>query len=217
MRWRVQPIKTKGFTLIELMLALSLGSLLFAVMLRLIGADLRLGQAMAQRFRETSWQQRSLELIREELALAHGWMLDPPLMRWPCPMAGRRPVLAIATQADDPQARGEQVIVYAVGPAPDRIWRGQVLMRCGPGYSLDGVPTLQGAFQNRVLLDALPQDSSVGSKCTSTRRFRCWNWRSSRNCRQRPGGAGFCADALRPELRRLGSAHPLNGGGQPCA
>ena len=49
MRWRVQPIKTKGFTLIELMLALSLGSLLFALMLRLIGADLRLGQAMAQR------------------------------------------------------------------------------------------------------------------------------------------------------------------------
>ena len=86
MRWRVQPIQTKGFTLIELMLALSLGSLLFALMLRLIGADLRLGQAMAQHWRETSRQQRSLELIREELALAHGWMLDPPLsMRWPCP------------------------------------------------------------------------------------------------------------------------------------
>ena len=71
-------------------------------------------------------------------------------------------MLAIATQPDDPQARGEQVIVYAVGPAPDRIWRGQVLMRCGPGYSLQGVTTLQGAFQNRVLLDALPQDYSVG-------------------------------------------------------
>ena len=163
MRWRLQLNQAKGFTLLELMLALSLGSLLFALMLRLIGADLRLGQAMAQRLRETSRQQRSLELIREELALAHGWMVDPPpSTRWPCPMTGRRPVLAIATQADDPQARGEQVIVYAVGPAPDRIWRGQVLMRCGPGYSLDGVPTLQGAFQNRVLLDALPQDSSVG-------------------------------------------------------
>ena len=163
MRWRLPLNQAKGFTLLELMLALSLGSLLFALMLRLIGADLRLGQAMAQRLRETSRQQRSLELIREELALAHSWMLDPPpSTRWPCPMAGRRPVLAIATQADDPQARGEQVIVYAVGPAPDRIWRGQVLMRCGPGYSLDGVPTLQGAFQNRVLLDALPQDSSVG-------------------------------------------------------
>ena len=163
MRWRLSLNQPKGFTLLELMLALSLGSLLFALMLRLIGADLRLGQAMAQRLRETSRQQRSLELIRDELALAHGWMLDPPpSTRWPCPMAGRRPVLAIATQADDPQARGEQVIVYAVGSAPDRIWRGQVLMRCGPAYSLDGVPTLQGAFQNRVLLDALPQDSGVG-------------------------------------------------------
>ena len=163
MRWRLPLNQAKGFTLLEMMLALSLGSLLFALMLRLIGADLRLGQAMAQRLRETSRQQRSLELIREELALAHSWMVDPPpSTRWPCPMAGRRPVLAIATQADDPQARGEQVIVYAVGSAPDRIWRGQVLMRCGPGYSLDGVPTLQGAFQNRVLLDALPQDSGVG-------------------------------------------------------
>ena len=163
MRWRLPLNQAKGFTLLELMLALSLGSLLFALMLRLIGADLRLGQAMAQRLRETSRQQRSLELIREELALAHGWMVDPPpSTRWPCPMAGRRPVLAIAMQADDPQARGEQVIVYAVGSAPDRIWRGQVLMRCGPGFSLEGVPTLQGAFQNRVLLDALPQDSGVG-------------------------------------------------------
>ena len=163
MRWRVRPSKAMGFTLLELMLALSLGSLLFAVMLRLIAADLRVGEALAQRWREMSRQQRSLELIRDELALAHGWMVDPPpSMRWPCPMAGRRPVLAIATQADDQQARGEQVIIYAVGPAPDRIWRGQVLMRCGPGYSLNGVTNLQGAFQNRVLLDALPQDSGVG-------------------------------------------------------
>ena len=78
MRWRLPLNQAKGFTLLELMLALSLGSLLFALMLRLIGADLRLGQAMAQRLRETSRQQRSLELIREELALAHGWMVDPP-------------------------------------------------------------------------------------------------------------------------------------------
>ena len=35
-----------------LMLALSLGSLLFAVMLRLIAADLRVGEALAQHWRE---------------------------------------------------------------------------------------------------------------------------------------------------------------------
>ena len=80
-------------------------------------------------------------------------------------MTGRRPVLAIATQPDDLQVRGENSIVYSVGSAPDAIWRGQVLMRCGPAYNLDGVPNLRGAFQNRVLLDALPQ--AIGSGFTA--------------------------------------------------
>ena len=155
-----------GFTLLELLLALSLGTLLFALMLRLIGADLQLGRVMALRLSESSRQRRSLELIREELGSAYGWMVDPPVSnRWPCRMTGRRPVLAIATLADDVQARGEGAIVYSVGSAPDAIWRGQVLMRCGPAYSLDGVPNLRGAFQNRVLLDALPQ--AIGSGFTA--------------------------------------------------
>ena len=152
-----------GFTLLELMLSLSLGALLFALMLRLIGADLQLGRAMALRLSESSRQRRSLELIREELGSAHGWMVDPPVSnRWPCRMNGRRPVLAIATQQADAQARGDRAIVYSVGSAPDAIWRGEVLMRCGPAYSLDGVPNLRGAFQNRVLLDALPNDIGSG-------------------------------------------------------
>ena len=154
---------TDGFTLLELMLSLSLGALLFALMLRLIGADLQLGRAMALRLSESSRQRRSLELIREELGSAHGWMVDPPVSnRWPCRMNGRRPVLAIATQQADAQARADRAIVYSVGSAPDAIWRGEVLMRCGPAYSLDGVPNLQGAFQNRVLLDALPNDIGSG-------------------------------------------------------
>ena len=154
---------TDGFTLLELMLSLSLGALLFALMLRLIGADLQLGRAMALRLSESSRQRRSLELIREELGSAHGWMVDPPVSnRWPCRMNGRRPVLAIATQQADAQARADRAIVYSVGSAPDAIWRGEVLMRCGPAYSLDGVPNLRGAFQNRVLLDALPNDIGSG-------------------------------------------------------
>ena len=160
-RWKLGG--SVGFTLLELLLALSLGTLLFALMLRLIGADLQLGRAMAMRLSETSRQRRSLELIREELGLAHGWMVNPPVSkRWPCRMGGRRPVLAIATQSDDEQARGDRAIVYSVGSAPDVIWRGQVLMRCGPAYSLDGVPNRRGAFQNRVLLDALPQAGGSG-------------------------------------------------------
>jgi hypothetical protein len=162
-RGRCQPEGSWGFTLLELLLALCLGTLLFALLLRLIGADLQLGRAMAQRLSESSRQRRSLELISEELGWAHGWMVDPPVSaHWPCRMRGRRPVLAIATQVEDLQARGESAIVYSVGSAPAAIWRGQVLMRCGPAYSLDGVPNLRGAFQNRVLLDALPQDIGSG-------------------------------------------------------
>ena len=164
-RGRLKPGRLAGFTLLELLLALSLGTLLFALMLRLIGADLQLGRAMALRLSESSRQRRSLELIREELGSAYGWMVDPPVSnRWPCRMTGRRPVLAIATVADDVEARGESAIVYSVGSAPAAIWRGEVLMRCGPAYSLDGVPNLRGAFQNRVLLDALPQ--AIGSGFT---------------------------------------------------
>ena len=164
---RRQAGGSPGFTLLELLLALSLGTLFSALMLRLIGADLQLSRAMAVRLSESSRQRRSLELIREELGLAHGWMVNPPVSnRWPCRMSGRRPVLAIATQLDDSQARGEGAIVYSVGSAPDSIWRGQVLMRCGPAYSLDGVPNVRGAFQNRVLLDALPL--SMGSGFTAS-------------------------------------------------
>ena len=107
-RGRLKPGRLAGFTLLELLLALSLGTLFFALLLRLIGADLQLGRAMALRLSESSRQRRSLELIRDELGSAYGWMVDPPVSnRWPCRMTDRRPVLAIATVADDVEARGE--------------------------------------------------------------------------------------------------------------
>ena len=59
-RRRCKPEGSWGFTLVELLLALSLGSLLFAVLLRLIGADLQLGRAMALRLTHA---QRLSELI----------------------------------------------------------------------------------------------------------------------------------------------------------
>ena len=153
----------RGFTLLELLLALTLGTALFALLLRLIGADLRLGSAMAERLQTKGLQRRTLELIKAEIATAQGWMVDPPpSTNWPCSLSGRRPVLAIAMGAGDPDARGGDVIVYSVGQAPSAIWRGQVLMRCGPAYALDGVINLEGAYQNRVLLDALPDRSVPG-------------------------------------------------------
>ena len=148
----------KGFTLIELLLSLSLGSLLFVVMLQLIGADLRLGNTMASRLRQSAQQQRTLELIRGELAIGSGWEVDPAMsQQWPCGMAGRQPVLAIGLDSSHSQVSAQN-IVYSVGAAPSAIWRGQVLMRCGPAYGLDGVIRPGGKAQNRVLMDGLPKD-----------------------------------------------------------
>jgi hypothetical protein len=61
-------------------------------------------------------------------------------------MAGRRPVLHLHTDAG--------AITYAIGPAPSPIWRGRVLLRCGPAFGLYGDPGA-GDPQNRVLLDGL--------------------------------------------------------------
>ena len=148
----------KGFTLIELLLSLSLGSLLFVGLLQLIGADLRLGRSMASRLRESAQQRQTLGLIRGDLATGSGWEVDPAISdQWPCGMAGRKPVLAIGLDSSDSQAP-TQTIVYSVGAAPSAIWRGQVLMRCGPAYGLDGVIRPGGTAQNRVLMDGLPKD-----------------------------------------------------------
>ena len=148
-----------GFTLVELLLSLSLGSMLFVVLLKLIGADLRLGSSMASRLRESAQQRRTLELIRAELAIGSGWQVDPAVSpQWPCGMAGRQPVLAIYLDGSNSNASA-QTIVYSVGAAPSPIWRGQVLMRCGPAYGLNGVIRAGGRAQNRVLLDGLPKES----------------------------------------------------------
>ena len=148
----------KGFTLIELLLSLSLGSLLFVVLLQLIGADLHLGSSMASRLRESAQQRRTLELIRGELAIGSSWTVDPaPSHQWSCGMAGRQPVLAISLDSSSTEV-SSRVIIYSVGAAPSAIWRGQVLMRCGPAYGLDGVIRQGGKAQNRVLIDGLPKE-----------------------------------------------------------
>ena len=121
----------KGFTLIELLLSLSLGSMLFVVLLQLIGADLRLGNS---------------------------WAVDPaPSHQGSCGLAGRQPVLAISLYSSSTEV-SSRVIVYSVGAAPSAIWRGKVLMRCGPAYGLDGVIRPDGKAQNRVLIDGLPKE-----------------------------------------------------------
>ena len=151
-----------GFTLVELLLAAAVGTLVCGGLLQLLLGDLRLSAAMAQRLQAQRQQQQALTLIRAERDLGYGVIANPdPSQTWPCSLAGRKAVLAIALSPSDPGAR-QQAIVYSVGAAPSPIWRGQVLMRCGPAYGLDGRMDLTSTFQNRVLLDGLPEGGVEG-------------------------------------------------------
>ena len=156
-----------GFTLVELLLAAALGTLVCGGLLQLLLGDLRLSAAMAQKLQARRQQQQVLTLIRAERDRGYGVIANPdPSQTWPCALAGRRAVLAIALSPADPNAR-HQAIVYSVGAAPSPIWRGQVLMRCGPAYGLDGRMDPDSRAQNRVVLDALPSGDQQGLRATA--------------------------------------------------
>ncbi|MEB3275497.1 MAG: hypothetical protein VKM92_00900, partial [Cyanobacteriota bacterium] len=114
--------------------------------------ELRGSQQLGQRLQQRAMAVRALALLRGEAARASRVAvggLDGGTAA--CGLAGR-PVLLHLVLPTGP-------ITYTLGPPPSGIWRGAVLMRCGPAYGLDGEPSA-GAAQNRVLLDGL---ESLGS------------------------------------------------------
>jgi len=143
-----------GFSLVELMLSLSLGLALSGVMLQGLMAEGQNGARLSRLLRERAWQRRTLELVKSDLAQAIVVSETPEREPHGCNLAGRQPVLHLSTAAGP--------ITYSVGPAPSAIWRGRVLMRCGPAFGLDGQFTHGSQVLNRVVIDALavqPQGS----------------------------------------------------------
>ena len=140
----------KGFTLVELMLAALLGCLMCGVAFQLLFADIRYGGVLAELLQLKQWQRRTLELVKGDLERASSWRIDPDASAdWPCALADRQPKLAITpTDGSDP-------VVYSLGPAPSAIWRGDVLMRCGPAFDLRGGVRSGSRYQNRVVLDGV--------------------------------------------------------------
>ena len=137
-----------GFSLVELMLSLSLGLALSGVMLQGLVAEGQSSGRFTSLLREKAAQRRTLALIKADLEQATSLTALPDQVGAACNLSGRRVLL----QLESPVG----AITYSVGSAPSPIWRGHVLMRCGPAYSLDGLLTRAGASQNRVVLDALP-------------------------------------------------------------
>ena len=139
-----------GFTLVELMLAAALGVLFCGVVSQLLLGELRQGGSLAQSLLMKGVQRRTLALVKQDLNQAVAWQIDPsPSADWPCPLAGRRPLLAIQPR------NGSNPVVYSLGTAPSAIWQGQVLMRCGPAFDLNGRSRPGSTYQNRVVLDAV--------------------------------------------------------------
>ena len=134
-----------AFTLVELMLALGMGLALSGVVLQLLMAESRQGGLLVREWRERTLQRRTLDLVRADLRRAMAVRVGSAGAS-PCPISGREPVLQIST--------AEGPITYSLGLPPSPIWRGRVLMRCGPAFGLDGEPS-RGASQNRVVIDAL--------------------------------------------------------------
>jgi len=138
--------RAAGLTLLELLLAVCLGLLLWGVTLRWLMAEGDHSARLARLARERLWQRRSLDLIRLDLRRAERLELEGSGTGAACPMTGRRPVLHLQTESGP--------ITYAVGPPPSPIWRGQVLLRCGPAFNLQGDASRADPL-NRVLLDGL--------------------------------------------------------------
>lgn len=145
---RTPPPDQRGFSLLELLLALGLGLVFCGLIVRALALEGPQGALLARHLRERSLQERTLDLLRADLLRADTVRLaaSPAAA---CPLSGRVPLLEIGS----PQG----AITYAQGLPPSAIWRGRVLMRCGPAFGLDGEPSA-GSPQNRVVIDALSTD-----------------------------------------------------------
>jgi hypothetical protein len=146
-----------GFSLIELILAMGLGIALSGAIMQLLITDSEMGLRVNRLLRERSVQERTLALIHDDVLRASRISANPQLEKHACSLAGRLPVLHLST-SNGP-------ITYSVGNAPSAIWRGQVLMRCGPAFALDGSWSVGSTSQNRVAVDGLAAKAVTWTGC----------------------------------------------------
>ena len=137
-----------GFALPELLLAFGLGLGCCALMLQSVLAEGHNSQRLARRLRERLVVERAFDLLRSDLQRATAVASTTAEGNGvaACPLSGRTVVLHLQTP--------EGAVIYSLGKPAEPIWRGQVLMRCGSAFGLDGTPST-GQAQNRVLLDGL--------------------------------------------------------------
>ena len=147
-----------GFSLVELLVSAALGLGLCGLMLQGLLSDGTQSQRLGRLYRERANQRRTLELVRSDVERALAVSAQPELEASACGWAGRKPVLHLNLD-------GGRSISYSVGAAPSGIWRGQVLMRCGPAFDLFGQLSTTGNSQNRVVMDGLAKPDRGWTGC----------------------------------------------------
>ena len=145
-----------GFSLLELLLAFSLGLVVFGAAAAALFSEHRLGSSLGGFLRQRQLLLRANQLIAADVE--RGIALAPELVS-ACNLAGRQPWLQLLG-ADG------SITTYSLGSPPSAIWSGQVLMRCGPAYGLDGQIKAGARFQNRVVLDGLVLPSRAWAGCS---------------------------------------------------
>jgi prepilin-type N-terminal cleavage/methylation domain-containing protein len=140
---------SSGFTLVELLLALTIGLVVGGAVIQALLATTALTSKMARQLRQQEFAQRARRLVESDLQRARAVSQAPGQEQAACNLGGRTAVLHLV------MGPGVAPITYLQGSAPSAIWQGPVLMRCGPAFDLDGRQNLTGAWQNRVVLDAM--------------------------------------------------------------
>ncbi len=140
-----------GFTLVELLVALAAGLVVMAGAAQVLVGSVALSRRWGDELRQREFAQRARRLMQldrqaAEVAL-EGAAAEAVAGEAACGLTGRRPLLHLRLPD------GRPPITWSLGSAPSAIWRGPVLMRCGPAYGLEGRPSLEGDWQNRVVLD----------------------------------------------------------------
>lgn len=144
-----------GFTLLELLLVLLLGSGLMLVCFNVIFRDGQLVSSMAKAARRTQERELVMNLIRNDLAQGSSVLNQQHHSR--CRKSKRRPVLVI-----EAEGKQEVQVVYALGapPSGSKIWTGRVLWRC-----TDKATNQRATW--RVVIDRLGETATTWS-CPSS-------------------------------------------------
>ena len=135
----------RGFSLLELLLACILGLIILSAAFQALLSEQQLGARLGVRMRQRQLLLRANQLIAADITRGMAITDEfPPV----CKLAGRQLWMQIVS-ADG------AVTSYSLGDPPSPIWQGQVLMRCGLAYGLDGRVKASSTVMNRVVLDGL--------------------------------------------------------------